>query len=132
MKNIDELMGDPDPLDPHLDFLKNPIDEDYIGLDEFYAMEPTDDDLRREEEFPAEDISDGMKNIDEPMEDPLHRHIENLLAELYSEREPSAAELRAQEKPKGISNDPDSLDQLYLEEARKNMRKNMRKRKKLD
>jgi hypothetical protein len=76
-----------------------------------------------------------MKNIDELMgegEDPLHRHIENLLAELYSEREPSAAELRAQEKPEDISDDDSSLDQFYLAAAFADMLKNMRKRKKLD
>jgi len=76
----------------------------------------------------------SMKNIDELMgegEDPLHRHIKNLLAELYNkEREPSDAELKLEEKfpADDISDDPYSLDQLLLAEALEDIRK----RKKLD
>jgi hypothetical protein len=70
----------------------------------------------------------SMKNIDELMgegEDPLDEHIKNLLAELYSEREPSAAELKLIEKSPvpNISDDPNSFDQLWLTEARENIRK---------
>jgi hypothetical protein len=76
----------------------------------------------------------SMKNIDELMgegEDPLHRHIKNLLAELYNkEREPSDAELKLEEEfpANDISDDPYSLDQLLLAEALEDIRK----RKKLD
>jgi len=76
----------------------------------------------------------SMKNIDQLMgegEDPLHRHIKNLLAELYNkEREPSDAELKLEEKfpADPISDDPYSLDQLLLAEALEDIRK----RKKLD
>jgi len=76
----------------------------------------------------------SMKNIDELMgegEDPLHRHIKNLLAELYNkEREPSDAELKLEEEfpADDISDDPYSLDQLLLAEALEDIRK----RKKLD
>jgi len=76
----------------------------------------------------------SMKNIDELMgegEDPLHRHIKNLLAELYNkEREPSDAELKLEEEfpADDISDDPYSLDQLLLAEALADIRK----RKKLD
>jgi hypothetical protein len=81
----------------------------------------------------------SMKNIDELMgegEDLLHRHIKNLLAELYNkEREPSDAELKLEEEfpADDISDDPYSLDQLLLAEALKNIRKKLKNiRKKLD
>ena len=76
----------------------------------------------------------SMKNIDELMgegEDPLDRHIDNLLAGLYNnEREPSDEELNFEEEfpADDISEDPYSFDQLLLELARQDMRK----RKELD
>jgi hypothetical protein len=74
----------------------------------------------------------SMKDIDQLMgegEDPLDIHINNLLAGLDNE-EPSDAELKREEQfpADDISYDPYSIDQLWLVQAFKDMRK----RKKLD
>jgi hypothetical protein len=57
-KNIDELMSgvSEDPIKRHLDKLKQ-LGPDYVGLDKFNDMEPTDEDLRFTAEFPAENSS---------------------------------------------------------------------------
>ena len=65
MKNIDELMGVPpiDPIERHMKSVDNPLG-DYIWLDEFYEMEPTEKDLKIEEEFPADGISEDPYSMD--------------------------------------------------------------------
>ena len=63
-KNIDELMsGMPeDPMQRHLDELEQ-LGPDYVGLDEFDNMEPTDEDLRFTAEFPDENEESEMDDF---------------------------------------------------------------------
>lgn len=79
-KNIDELMGGEefDPLTPHLRSLENPVDTDYIGLDEFYDMEPTEEELRMTEEFPAEEISQDPYSMDQLMLERARDYVRKL------------------------------------------------------
>lgn len=78
-KNIDQLYGSPeemdpaieglykapqiDPLDAHLSRL-NALSPDHIGLDELDDMEPTDEELRETAEFPADELSDDPDGLD--------------------------------------------------------------------
>lgn len=79
-KNIDELMGGEefDPLKPHLDALRSPVDEDYVDLGVFDDMEPTEDELRETEEFPAEDISDDPYSMDQLMLERARDYIKRI------------------------------------------------------
>jgi len=76
MKNIDELMGAPefDPIERHMKSVDNPLG-DYIGLDEFDEMEPSEEDLNFEEEFPADEISEDPYSMDQFWADFARRDI---------------------------------------------------------
>lgn len=76
MKNIDELMraDEIDPLERHIDSLNNPLG-DYIGLDEFDEIEPSEEDLNFEEEFPADEISEDPYSMDQFWVDFARRDI---------------------------------------------------------
>jgi hypothetical protein len=76
MKNIDELMGgrEFDPIDRHMKSFDNPLG-DYIGLDEFDEMEPSEEDLNFTEEFPADELSEDPYSMDQYWVDFARRDI---------------------------------------------------------
>lgn len=80
MKNIDELMGGRgiDPIDRHMKSFY-PLGDYYIGLDEFDEMEPSEEDLKFEEEFPADEISEDPNSMDPFLADFARRDIEKLI-----------------------------------------------------
>lgn len=79
-KNIDELMSGEefDPLQPHLDALRSPIDDDYIDIDVFDDMEPTDEELRQTEEFPADELSEDPYSMDQLMLERARDYIKRI------------------------------------------------------
>jgi hypothetical protein len=76
MKDIDSLMGaeTQDPMEKHIQSIDNPL-QDYIGLDEFDEMEPTDEELRQEEEFPADPISEDPYSLDQFLMEEARKQI---------------------------------------------------------
>lgn len=79
-KNIDELMGgeEYDPLQPHLEALRSPIDNDYVGMDVFDDMEPTDEELNETEEFPADELSEDPYSMDQLMLERARDYIKRI------------------------------------------------------
>jgi hypothetical protein len=79
-ENIDDLIGTSsvDPLNRHLESL-NDYSGEHIGIDELDDMEPTDEDLRFEEEFPADELSNDPNSMDSYWLDHAKRDINKLL-----------------------------------------------------
>ena len=95
-KNIDQLYGSPeemdpsieglykaphlDPLDAHLSRL-NALPPDHIGLDELDDMEPTDEELQETAEFPADELSDDPSGLDALLLEEAYREVQKHLGQ---------------------------------------------------
>lgn len=90
-KDIDALMGVDADFDPYMTGGKavspeerhlkkfDDLGPEYIGLDALDDMEPTDEDLRFEEEFPADKLSSDPNSMDPYWVDHARRDINKLL-----------------------------------------------------
>ena len=90
-KDIDTLMGVDTEFDPYMSNKKSispeemhlkkfdDLGKDYIGLDALDDMEPTDEELRFEAEFPADDFDNDPNSMDSFWLDHARRNIDKIL-----------------------------------------------------